>query len=315
MEIASYPNATLTAPCLNEATHESRGAIYDSDGQLVVASLRATDSTDPWHSGDPDSLPPTTDPVAKPRVSEAVFGGHIFAGWGHVITETISTAWAAKQIPEVPVVFLPWGRFWASSTERAVEVIQLAGWDGREVILAETTHAFGVIHVPERAIDIAQLLDGGGSIPREMNEIYERMRAPYPGPTSPVFFARPRTHRRYHPAEAELEDELAWQGFTIVRGWEISVAEQIAAACSATEILGFSGSNLHNSVFANVRAPVIELIDSRERSRISSGGRSLQQPICALRKQHHTRLSTYYRDSTVPMSLVSIQQEMARVLQ
>ncbi|WP_442860030.1 glycosyltransferase 61 family protein [Arthrobacter sp. zg-Y179] len=302
--ISTYDSALLTANVLDDENASANGALYDSKGRLLVESVRAVDRTDSHIPGDPASVPRPSavvghynHPGYDTYIDEAIFGGHIFAGWGHTITETISSAWASTEVPqEVPLVMVPWGRLWVSALPRIRETMALAGWGDRPLIMTVGTAVFGKVHVPERLVRFDDLLHRGASIPAEMNAVYDlmigRSTLSDPRPRIPTFLARTRGHRRAHPYEEAIEAALAERGFRVVEGWDLGVREQIALINSSSCLVAFSGSSLHNSVFAERSIPVLEIMDNRASS-TSLVERPLQAALCELREQPFTRVQGY----------------------
>lgn len=302
--ITTYESALLTANVLNDADKTAIGAVYDARGALVKESVRSVDRTDAHIPADPKSMPRPSAVIGQYNhdgyntyIDEAIYGGHIYAGWGHTITETISTAWASTEVPPgAPLVMVPWGRLWVSALPRIRETMSLAGWGDRPLIMASGTTVFGRLHVPERLVQFDLLLHEGASIPPRMNSVYDLMidRSVTSGrePKVPTFLARGRGHRREHPHEAAIAAELSQCGFRVIQGWEMSVKEQIAAINSSSSLVAFSGSSLHNSVFATSGTPVLEIMDNRA-SGTTQIGRPLQAALCELRGQRFTRVQGY----------------------
>jgi hypothetical protein len=306
-----YENATLTANRLDDELKAATGALYASDGKLITLSQRSVARTDAHLPSDADTLPRHSPVVGKYGIDgydmyldEAIFGGHIFAGWGHAITETISTAWAASEVdPDVPLVMVPWGRLWVSALPRIRETMRLAGWGDRKLVLASGSAVLGKVHVPERLIRFDDLIFGEASIPAKMNAVYDRMTDRSTGPSTdrvPTFLPRSRGHRRLHPHEVAVEEAMVERGFRVIEGWGMSVKEQIAVISSSSSLVGFSGSNLHNSVFANRGVPVVEVMDRRAHSKRYME-RPLQAPLCDLRAQPFTRVEGFDEGTVRPL--------------
>lgn len=316
--------ALLTENRLDDEAHTAVGAVYDASGSVVPESVRDVDRTDRHHPADPPTIerphvvigrynrPTGIDSYLK----EAIYGGHIMAGWGHNITETISTAWAAPSLPDVPLVLAPWGRVWASALPRVQEILAAAGWGERPVLVTSATIAFSQLHIPERLIRLEELMHEQSPIDRTMNVVYDRIVSHF-APTitnhgAPVFLARPGGHRREHPAERSLERMLRAHGIRIVHGWQLSAKDQISIAADASALIGFSGSNLHNSVFARPGIPVIELQDYRAIQDKKSGKTSLQHPLCQLRKQDYLEIPCFTQSE--PIAAEHIIQNVLRLL-
>lgn len=317
--VRAVEQALLTGNELDDENHTASGAIYARDGSLVLESQRSIDRTDKHHLVDPAQIDRPTVVIGRHNyasgidtyIDEAIFAGHIMAGWGHVITETISTAWAASQLPEVPIVLAPWGRLWASSLPRSQEMLTISGWGTRPIIVTTGATAFGRVHVPERLFRLEQLLHQDGQVHQTMNLVYahaiQAAGASLMQARRPVFAARSDGHRREHPFERELEAILQAQNVTLLRGWKMPVREQLQVIAQASVLIGFSGSNLHNSVFARKGTPIIEVQDARSLEEIALGKRPLQTPLCDLRNQPYTTIAGYVQGEPVLASRIAEQ--------
>ena len=304
--LQSYDNAVLTANRLNDETWEVAGALFSGSGYLVPESLRHVDRTDdPWTNSAPERIGRPADVIGKFNIDgvefyldEGILAGHLLAGWGHLITETLSTAWASETVPEVPLIVVPWGRIWVSALPRIRETLRIAGWDDRRLIVATGDMVLGRVHVPERLVNIRGLMDEGEQIDPALNEVYDRMidRSGGAGGGKRIFLSRPEGHRRAHPHEGAVEQALIDDGYVSVRGWDMTVEDQIAAVNSAAVLVGFTGSNLHNSVFARRGVPVVEIRDSRAQLDVLEGVRRLQGPLCLLRDQPFIDVDGYIGD-------------------
>lgn len=311
--ISSYDSALLTANILSDADGTALGAAYDAKGLLIKESVRSVDRTDSHQPADPKWIHRPSAVIGHHNydgyemyVDEAVLGGHIYAGWGHTITETISTAWAAPELPAgMPLVMVPWGRLWVTALPRIRETMALAGWGDRPLIMAAGTAVFGKLHVPDRLVQFDELLYRDASIPMEMNAVYDlmidRSRPGNRDSKVPTFLARSRGHRRTHPHELAIEESLAERGFRIIEGWDMTVQEQIAVINSSSSLVAFSGSSLHNSVFAQKGIPVTEIMDSRA-SYTYRNEKPLQASLCELRDQPFIRIQGYDNGQVREMS-------------
>jgi hypothetical protein len=319
--ISTYQNAYLTRHRLDADANAAVGALYTESGELIEASQRDIGRRDRWHLADP-RMTGKHDAVGKYQavirptqtgtdvfLERAIFGGHLFHGWGHVLTESVSTAWAADELPDWPVVYLPWARVPIAGLRHRYEALRLGGWGNREILLMSADCVFGTVHVPQRLVRLDENIHERQPINQAQNVPYDRMVAHSPTlpPTGPVMLVRPTGHRREHPMEAEVTKELVDAGVRAVQGWTMSVTEQVAIADAAPALIGFSGSNLHNSVFAKRGARVVEIQDGRGH-RVP---RSLQDPLCELRNQPFTRVPGFEQGR--PRAAAEIVADVLRV--
>jgi len=304
-------NALLTRHVLDDDAASYHGAVYDGSGLLVPASVRDADRLDNWRGTSPASIDRAPAVVGhygqaghETYISSGVFAGHVFAGWGHLITESISTAWYADEVElATPVVFSPWGRVWQSYMRRAARVFDLAGWGRRPLIVSNGNLVADELLVPDGLVPLDAVLYEKRSIHPRMNMVYERMvdasKAAGTGPEL-VLVPRPSGHRRRQPEEGEVESALVSAGFSSCSGWELEVDEQIAQVASARVLIGYSGSNLHNSVFAPRGSLCVEIEDERAIERRSEYGVMLQEALCDLRGQRFVRVPAFARGKPRP---------------
>lgn len=311
--LKSYDNALLTAMRLDDKKWEVSGGLYTESGALVPESLRHVDRTDsPWTHLVHEHITLTPGIVGKYNVNgvdyyldEGIWGGHLLAGWGHLITETVSTAWASEKLPDAPLILIPWGRMWVTAFPRIIETLRLAGWDERRIMIATGDIALGRVHVPEPLVNIRGLMDEGELIDPALNDVYDRMVSRSGAAKTgglKIFLPRPESHRRAHPYEVAVEQALIDVGYTSVRGWDMTVKEQVAAVNAAAVVTGFTGSNLHNSVFARRGVPVVEIRDSRAQLDVIDGVKRIQGALCLLRDQPFAEIDGYAGDQPRPVA-------------
>lgn len=298
---------------LDDKKWEVSGGLYTESGELVPESVRHVDRTDsPWTHVDGERTTLKPGIVGKYNVNgidyyldEGIWGGHLLSGWGHLITETVSTAWASAKLPDAPLILIPWGRVWVQSFPRIIETLRLAGWEERRIIVATGDIALGRVHVPERLVNIRGLMDEGELIDPALNDVYDHMISRSGASRTSglkIFVPRPEGHRRAHPYEAGVEQALIEVGYTSVRGWDMTVKEQVAAVNSAAVLVGFTGSNLHNSVFARRGVPVVEIRDSRAQLDVIEGVKRIQGALCLLRDQPFAELDGFVGDHPRPVA-------------
>lgn len=301
---ATVTNALLTRHVLDDEAGTYVGAVYDAKGALVPGSVRDVDRLDNWDVAVPATVARTPAVVGhygqaglETYVSSAVFAGHVFGGWGHLITESLATAWYADEAAAgTPVVFSPWGRVWQSYLRRAATVFDLAGWGKRPLVVSNGDLVSDELIVPDGLLHLDSVLYEKKSIHPRMNAVYERMvdatKSARDG-AELVLLPRPSEHRRRQPEEGEVEASLVSAGFESCLGWELTVEEQIAQVASARVLVGYSGSNLHNSVFAPRGILCIEIEDERAIERRAEYGVMLQEALCDLRGQRFVRIPAF----------------------
>lgn len=321
--IGIHHDAYLTSHRLDAESRAVVGALYEATGQLIPASQRDIGRRDRWRLGDPETVqkhdavgkyqavPRPVETGADLYLEKAIFAGHLMHGWGHLITESLSTAWASDQLPNCPVVFTPWARVPTRSLSRRFEALRLGGWGKREIVLASADCIFGTVYVPQRLVRLDDCIYNRQPIHPAQNVPYDRMVEASAGPNEqvPTLLARPEGHRRGHPMEPEITHVLAGLGVRIIKGWELSVERQVAVANAASVLIGFSGSNLHNSVFARRGIRIIEVQDARAHH----VEHTLQSALCELRDQQLVRIPGF--DGNEPRDAKSIVTDIAAALE
>lgn len=200
---------------------------------LAALRLRRGDAV----SDDGRFAPPT-----EVLFGEMVYGGVLFAQWGHFLLETLARLWFLKSCdPAVPILWHAMDQrkgFWRWQAE-LMEVVGLQDRDHRFVTVPTLVPA---LTVPEP----------GYVLLREFAERQVQALGCYPfGAALPgrrMWLSRARLKARTIVGEAEIEAELAKSGWTIVVPEQLSVREQLAALAGAEAIAGFEGSAFHTLV-------------------------------------------------------------------
>ncbi len=285
------PGCILTAPMFDFDASTLTGAAYRRDGSLILSSLRSS-WLGHWRHVDPVSIRPDDYPWSVPGYDTAIYGGHFFSMWGHFLYETLSTAAMAPDLPQCPVVFTAFaqgkdGRAFMRSWEQFKPLLAAAGWGDRPLALQTAAMRFNHLIVPERLSVYAPPL-GNPAMAGEMAGVYAAIRtsiADAEQPTRPMVACRPSGNRRQHPAEEEAYGMLASRGFLVVNGIEHSPAEQAKVFAGASALVGFAGSNLHNSLFCHPGIMVLEVGDRRSYDGGANRINPTQVSMCELLEQ------------------------------
>lgn len=294
-------NATLTAVSLDDESVTFTGAVYGPNGALVVESLRPA-ALGHWVPVDPVAMRPRTLPQSATIIDEAIYGGHFFMQWGHFLYETFNTAAVADRLPKCPVIYSP---FAANKNAPRLEdrwtkcaPLLSSAWDDRGLVLQRDAQRFRRLHVPER-LTVFGAPHKAMAAAAEMSEVYARVRGRFvrDGPNR-VVARRPRGHVRLHPSEEEFYEQLLLVGFRILDVVNMAPTDQVAAFSAAEVIVGFSGSNLHNSVFGVPGATVIEIGDVRSSQRADQRNRT-QVALCQLLHQRHVYIESFVEHEPV----------------
>jgi capsular polysaccharide biosynthesis protein len=300
--------ASLYPTVLDPDSTTYRGAAYANTGAIVIESLRPA-QLGHWMPIDPV----TQRPEPLPASPAAIYGGHLFLVWGHFLFETLSTAYSTHDLPLYPVVFAPFGHnrhapAFASRLQSCMPLLMAAGWGNRKIQLHLEAQQFDCLIVPERLTVFAS------AARPEMLDIYNRIRARLAGneAAEDVLIARrPKEHSRAHPAEEAFYAAMEDRGARIVDGASLSPVEQVRMFARASVLIGFAGSNLHNSVFCLPATPVIEIGDSRSHKGGRMAANATQALLCRIMSQPHHLIAGFDSENVPVSSDLLVQQVTA----
>jgi hypothetical protein len=245
----------------------STGAVYNMHGAIVLDSLRPSLFTT-CRPVDPVSIDRHASEFANiPSIPEAIFGGHFFFAWGHFLVETLTAATGSEELPQVPVIYIPfevnWENEWTDSYRRHTAPLLEVAWEGRAVEVLYKAQHVGRLHIPRRMTAIASVA-GVPAIHPASAQVYDRVREHLGAPRLAghiVLVTRREEHRRFHPHERALYEFLEDAGVRSFEPATMSAEAQIREIAQADVLIGFSGSALHNSVFMHPGSHVIEIGD------------------------------------------------------
>lgn len=259
---------------------EISGCVYRSDGSKVALSERFGGwNGDIFRSVNPDRL---DSPHCIARPGKGIYLGPFMAGhYGHFITEGLSTFWIFEQIPAEEFdyfLFSPFV-FGAAMPEYAVQCLRAFGIDPLKVVfMGDKPLSFEEIVVPERLFRLNHSADP--SLRWVYQTICHKVAAGV-NPWEKVYVSRRRVSlkklTRVIANEVLVEKLFEQAGFTVVYPEELSFSEQLSLFKQVSVLAGSSGSALHNSLFMNRGAKLIELGDPRH-----SGQRAPTQMFCDL---------------------------------
>ena len=101
MQVNLPSNAAITAAA-NLPSTNSAGAVYTDEGGIVLESLRPAVPKH-WRPVDPVSISVSN---TAANIPVAIYGGHFHFGWGHLLFETLPSAFLAHEMPDAPVLFV-----------------------------------------------------------------------------------------------------------------------------------------------------------------------------------------------------------------
>jgi hypothetical protein len=301
-DVLQYEQCVLTAASVNPENYTYTGSVYRMDGSLVVDSLRPS-GVGHWRPVDPVTIDKLFPHLNHPFIEEAVFGGTFFSMWGHFLLETLSTAYAAQDFADIPVLFT---EFAPSMAGEAIEpywnlflpILRAAGWTQLGLKLVKGPIKFGRLAVPQRLAvnDIPAWQEGlSPFIETTFEKIRKNLGTNEP-PKLKVFAKRPDRHSRKHPAEQDLASILESEGFIVADLINMSPVSQVELFSKASIIAGFSGSNLHNSLFSTRGTRVFEIADSRSYHHSRSSANTNQICMCSVMGQSLNLIESYSFD-------------------
>jgi CTP:molybdopterin cytidylyltransferase MocA len=284
----------------------STGAVYDERGAIVLDSLRPSRFTI-FRPVDPVSIDRQGSEFANiPSIPEAIFGGHFFfGGWGHFLVETLTAAAQSEQLPQVPVIYIPfefnYESEWTDSFRRHAAPLLEVAWEGRAVEVLYRAQHVARLHVPQRMTAFATLF-GAPTIHPASAQVYDRLRERFGSPRLAdhiVLVTRHEDHRRFHPHERALYESLEDAGVRSLEPGTMSAEAQVREIAQAEVLIGFSGSALHNSVFMHPRSHVIAIGDQPFVER-----HDLQSDLARNAQQSYDYIPGYDGQEPRPLNLI-----------
>jgi capsular polysaccharide biosynthesis protein len=223
--------------------------------------------------------------MPRPEITRTLPGRGLYLGnymgghYGHFITETLSTFWIFEKEQADAfdyVLFHPFV-FGDSIPDYVKFCFERFGISEDKVVFAgDEVLAFEELVVPERLFRLNHSSD-----PRlrwVFGHLTSGARAPKAAPqklyVSRRLFSR-RDLFRVVANEAHIETTFERRGFEVIYPESMRFEDQIALYSRAQWVAGISGSGLHNSLFMQPDATIIELGDPRY-----SGKRSPTQMLC-----------------------------------
>ena len=258
---------------------ELSGCIYRADGAKVALSERFGGyAGDHIETQNPDVLPYPERPTKL--AGRGLYLGHYMGGhYGHFITETLSTFWIFEEEPAEGfdyVLFHPFIFEHAIPDHVRFCFKQFGIREDQLVFAGDQPLAFDELVIPERLFRLNHSSD-----PR-LRWVYRHVtqgaRAPAVAPRR-LYLSRRRFSQRdlfrVVANEAHIETAFQRRGFEVIYPETMRFEDQIALYSRAEAVAGISGSGLHNSLFMQPDATIIELGDPRYQ-----GKRSPTQVLC-----------------------------------
>lgn len=239
--------------------HEA--ALYDQAGDLVPQSERQGGYGGEHHLQiNPSRLQNTGQRELPPILSgRSIFLGLFMGHYGHFITETLSRCWSLAQADRYDhYVFYP---FMFKSDKLELEKFhefffkQMAIPQDKIVFLSDRV-IFEDVDVPEQLWVINSYANAS------LTPFYRSFGAKARG-SRRLFLSLVRSARNRVANIDEVTDIFQREGFEILYPETLEIEKQMEAYNDAAVLAGFSGSALHNCIFAPPGCELIEVGDTR----------------------------------------------------
>jgi hypothetical protein len=241
------------------------GALYDSDGDLIAASVR-----DGGRRGD---LVVCVDPprlIARQalRIDRHLAGRTLYLGqfmmhYGHFLVETMARFWSVGLGSYDHFAFFPFRPEGAPAAFLEFQTIFLEKFQipTAKITILEAPTSFEEIHVPEQLCTINHRAN------IHMANIYRHIAAPYVQDRGNrrIFLSRLQPFERVANVTA-VEAVFRDLDFEIVYPETLDLHAQIALYANCGVMAGLGGSALHNCLFSREGIALIELGDIRSRT-------------------------------------------------
>lgn len=201
--------------------------------------------------------PGSVEAVEPLHMGEAIFGGVLFSGYGHILLETLNRLWYASTRPDLNILFaaLP-GREGRAEWTLLKTFAQLLGLDPERLKLTNGAVVIDRLHVPQPGLELGlrtslvhvdfirtALQAALGETPRREAFAYIS-RSRLEGPVRKPF------------GERALEQAISASSNTIYWPEQLSLYDQVRTFNAHPAYGGFIGSHLHNLLLRFADGPV-----------------------------------------------------------
>lgn len=293
------------------------GCVYQGDGVKVALSERFGGWLgDLFRSNNPETKerPPCT-----PLPGKGVYlGAFMSVHYGHFITETLSTFWVFEKLPATEFDYFLFSSFvfGGKIPDYALKCFSAFGIDPEKVVLmGDQAVAFDELVVPERLLRLNHSADPAlrwvyrtiSSRSSAVGESCER-----------IYLSRRNLSRRNLTRvianEVIVEKLFRQAGFRVIYPEELPFDIQLGLYDRAMIMAGPSGSALHNSLFMQAGAKLIELGDPRY-----GGERAPTQMLCDTISGVNTTLIPFVgklreEEKSMTINIGELRESLIRVL-
>lgn len=191
------------------------------------------------------------------HIDEAIFGGVLFGGYGHILLESLNRLWYASRRPDLNILFsaLP-GREGKSEWMLLKAFTQLLGIDPDRLKIVTHPVSVARLHVPQPGLEL-----GLRTSLAYVDFIRTALRASLPDTPQCEAFAYISRSRLEGPVrkpfgEPALEDAILASRNTLYWPEQLSLVDQVRAFNAHPAYGGFIGSHLHNLILRFADGPV-----------------------------------------------------------
>jgi Glycosyltransferase 61 len=244
----------------------SVGAAYREDGSLIEESKRPGGTGgDLAESLDPDHIviPPAREEIKFPGTT--LYLGNYMNHYGHFITEFLSKLWCIDDIKFDQVVIRPF-IFQAGKAVLfpfAKDLLNIAMPGGTQIRIVTGDAFFERVVIPAQAWPINSKCNVA------VRPLYTKISAHFRlgEPKGRIFLTRNQSTYKRIANLAEIERVATDLGFALVNPETLPILDQMRLYANSHIIAGFAGTSLHNCLFSQPGATVIDLGDTRTRNK------------------------------------------------
>jgi capsular polysaccharide biosynthesis protein len=260
-----YSDVIATPTSIKQPPNGSiSGCLYNQRGEIISFSQRFGGFYgDFFPCNDPKTIRPR---YPLPKIEGAsIYLGHLMPHYGHFLLEMLSSFWTFNQFHLFDsFIFHPFV-FGTHFPPYIKEAFQRFNIPLAKVKLITTETSIEQVTVPERLVNLNKFANV------KMRQVYQHLIQSLPRQpattTRRYYFSRIqvnlKTGQRTVINEAFIQRALNRIGFMTIYPERLSFSEQMMLTHHAQIICGLSGSALHNCVFMQSNALLIEIADAR----------------------------------------------------
>lgn len=293
IEIANIRGGFGTALSTDQDTRTFRGAIYNDKNCLVPESQRTILGDNEWNPDDPIELKDIN--FTHRILGKSLYLGHYTGHFGHFLLESLNRFWVFN-LSDFSLndydnfVFHPFLHKIPNLRKFSPARVSFDcfGLDSKKVIILSEPSCFEYIDVPTPLFNINHSVDQRmAAVYRKIQDHSTRLKSSQIGFLDKItgwtesgelrIYVSRRKAKGYHPMlnEEEVENVFKRHGFKIFHPEKWSFEKQLAIFKRTRIMAGVEGSALHNSVFMQKGATVINIGTPRVPS-----GEILNQMLC-----------------------------------